>query len=78
MTPLPIRRGMDVYSVYQNQYIGAVIGVTGDNCVRVRPGRLNLGPLTHPLRVPLSAIRSISMERIVLDRQREQIPAAWR
>jgi hypothetical protein len=40
----------------------------------VRPGRINLGPLTPPLYVPALAIRSISMERIVLDVQRESIP----
>jgi hypothetical protein len=43
----------------------------------VRPGRLNLGPLTRPLYVPTSAVHSVSMERIVLDRQRDEIPAAW-
>ena len=47
-------------------------------CLVVRPGRLNLGPLTPPLYVPASAIRSISMERIVLDVQRKQIPGEWR
>jgi len=44
----------------------------------VRPGRLNLGILTSPLYVPGSAIRSISMERIVLDVQRDSMPPAWR
>jgi hypothetical protein len=44
----------------------------------VRPGRLNLGPLTRPLYIPTSAVRSISMERIVLDVQRDQIPTEWR
>lgn len=158
---LPIRPGMDVYSVYQDQYIGSVVGVLGversddggtrvssggssgseaapdsvglvheeggqvghtDNlgkrmlgeamgpvptessgnsgpirqsaqqaygtdrrvgradirCLVVRPGRLNLGALTRPLYIPASAVRSISMERVVLDIQQEQLPAAWR
>ncbi len=162
---LPIRPGMDVYSTYQNQYIGSVIAVrhgtviegrqpraeggqnptgseqspptariaqeqggptnitndqqrhvlgeelgpvptmaTGNSGPRrqsadeayattsdhhqstsaavtsftVRPGRLNLGPLTWRLYVPASAVRSISMERIVLEVQRDQIPASWR
>jgi hypothetical protein len=44
----------------------------------VRPGRINLGALTPPLYVPAAAIRSISMERIVLDVQREAIPPGWR
>jgi hypothetical protein len=33
----------------------------------LRPGRLNLGPLTSPIEVPVSDILSISMDRIVLD-----------
>lgn len=160
--PLPIRRGMDVFSAYQDQYIGTVVevlyagaasgggaaGEGGDNptgsearprdvglvheegatvghgenrgkrvlgeesgpvptiaigntgpvnqsaahayatgpdaplpdviAFAVRPGRVNLGPLTRPLYVPVNAIRSISMERIALDVQRNQIPASWR
>ncbi len=44
----------------------------------VRPGRINLGLLTRPFYVPTSAIHSLSMERVVLDVQREQMPAAWR
>ncbi len=41
----------------------------------VRPGRLGL--FRSPFYVPIGAIRSLSLERIVLDRQREQIPASW-
>jgi hypothetical protein len=33
----------------------------------VRPGRINLGPLTSTFEVPAKAIRSISLERIVVD-----------
>jgi len=44
----------------------------------VRPGRINLGPLTPPLYVPSAAVRSISMERVVLDVQKRDIPAEWR
>jgi hypothetical protein len=44
----------------------------------VRPGRLNLGPLTKPIYIPTSAVLSISMERIVLDVEKGQIPDTWR
>ncbi len=44
----------------------------------VRPGRINLGLLTKPFYVPTSAIHSLSMERVVLDVQREQMPAQWK
>lgn len=44
----------------------------------VRPGRINLGPLTRPLYIPPAAIHSISMERVVLTVQKEQIPREWR
>ncbi|MGH2449039.1 MAG: hypothetical protein ACRDFS_10630 [Chloroflexota bacterium] len=135
---LSIRPGMDVYSAYQDQYIGSVVRVwrseaTGDDKLTgnelgyahhdagskvpgeelgpfptaragntgpqqqsprndfateppgkpgvvlfaVRPGRVNLGPLTPSIYVPSSAVRSISMERIVLDVERNQIPDAW-
>lgn len=38
----------------------------------VRPGRINLGFLTAPIWIPASAIRSISMERVVVDWDRER------
>lgn len=41
----------------------------------VRPGRMN--PWARLLYVPTSAVRSISMERIILDVERDAIPAAW-
>jgi hypothetical protein len=44
----------------------------------VRPGRINLGPLTRLLYVPTAAVISVSMDRIVLDVQRSQIPDTWR
>lgn len=44
----------------------------------VRPGRINLGLLTRPLYVPTTAVRSISMDRIVLDVQKGHIPDEWR
>jgi hypothetical protein len=47
-------------------------------CFAVRPGRLNLGPLTRPLYVPSSSVHSVSMERVVLAIQREGIPDGWR
>lgn len=130
---LRIRPGMDVYSTYQNQYLGTVIAVTRRAAPRepvatpkggrapgsevlgealgpvptdevgntgpraqsaanayatrlgpvpadvvafvVRPGRAN--PRARPLYVPTAAVRSISMERIILDVQREAIPDAW-
>lgn len=156
--PFPIRRGMDVFSDYQTQYLGAVVevawtgsdtrgGQAGAETTRqhlagtpdliheqgaavsptagagskksgeemgpfptiaagndgptnqsaahdyatdpkhtyrdlawfaVRPGRINLGPLTAPFYVPASAVRSLSLERIVLDVDREGIPASWK
>lgn len=45
--------------------------------LEVIPGRLNLGPFGKKLYIPASAIRAISLERIVLDRQRHQIPNEW-
>ncbi|HZS94190.1 MAG TPA: hypothetical protein VFA78_05290 [Chloroflexota bacterium] len=44
----------------------------------VRPGRINLGPLTPPLYIPTAAVRSVSMARVILDVQRDQIPPEWR
>ena len=44
----------------------------------VRPGRINLGPLTRPLYIPPAAIHGVSMERVVLAVQKEQIPGEWR
>jgi hypothetical protein len=62
-----------------DHYATAVKDLTPDVLYfAVRPGRLNGGPLTRPLYVPTSAVRSVSMERIVLDVQRDQIPASWR
>lgn len=143
--PLHVRVGVDVYSAYQDQYLGTVIAVwrrsapttgaglretaateasrgprsggaagskvlgeslgpapstdvgnTGPRAqsaanlyatrpgpepadviaFAVRPGRMN--PFARPLYVPTSAVRSISMERIILDVERDAIPAAWR
>lgn len=44
----------------------------------VRPGRLNLGFLTPPLYIPVTAVRSMAMDRVVLDVERGRIPAEWR
>ena len=44
----------------------------------VRPGRMNLGPLTRPFYVPTSAVLSISMDVIVLDVKGDEIPQEWR
>jgi hypothetical protein len=33
----------------------------------VRPGRINLGPLTRTVTIPASAVLSVSMERVVVD-----------
>jgi len=41
----------------------------------IRPGSIN--PFVPKLYIPTSAIMSISMERIVVDVQKDQIPAAW-
>lgn len=43
----------------------------------VRPGRLNLGPFTPLIYVPVSAIRSISLERIILDVPQGKVPDRW-
>jgi len=162
--PLRIRRGMDVYSAYQNQYLGTVIEVqvaadgvpsavergstpqqTQSHDAAAHPGSTahveqdtkvathdvpakrilgedlgpfptgsagntgphrqaagqyyattprdqapgivtfvvgpagiaRLNPFARKLYVPTSAVQNISMERIILDVQREQIPAAW-
>ncbi len=44
----------------------------------VRPGRINLGILTPPLWVPVAAVRSVSMERVVVDVERDAVPISWR
>jgi hypothetical protein len=44
----------------------------------VRPGRINLGILTPPLWVPAGAVRSVSLERVVLDVERDGVPISWR
>jgi hypothetical protein len=44
----------------------------------VRPGRINLGILTPPLWVPIDAVRSVSLERVVLDVERDGVPISWR
>jgi len=44
----------------------------------VRPGRINLGPLTRPLYIPADAVQSISMDRIVVAAEPGEIPEAWR
>ena len=46
--------------------------------LEVRPGRLNLGFLTLPLYVPAAAIRSISMERIIVELPGGRIPEQWK
>lgn len=79
---LPIRSGMDVYGPDGLRYIGSVVGVIhgsgGIERFLVRPGRLNLGFLARPLSIPSSAIRTISLERIALDVEPDEIPVAWR
>jgi len=47
--------------------------VTG---VVVRPGRRN--PIARPLYIPLDAIRSISMDRLILDVRKSDMPSDWR
>ena len=46
--------------------------------LEVRPRRLNLGFLTPPLYIPVTAIRSVSMERIVVEVPAGRIPDRWR
>lgn len=76
MPSSPLRPGMDVFTGYQTHYVGSVVEVRygapkeGQESTvlwfSVRPGRINLGPLTPVLYIHPSEIRSISMERIVL------------
>ena len=44
----------------------------------VRPGRINLGIFTRPFYVPTEAVESVSMERVVLDVERDTFPLEWR
>lgn len=44
----------------------------------VRPGRLNLGPLSPPVYVPVEAVCALSMERVVIELQGGKIPKTWR
>jgi hypothetical protein len=39
--------------------------------------RASLLDFLHPFYVPIGAVRSLSMEHVVLDRQRENIPSSW-
>ncbi|HZU11316.1 MAG TPA: hypothetical protein VFB58_00610 [Chloroflexota bacterium] len=39
----------------------------------VRPGRINLGPLTPAFWVPVEEVRSVSMERVVLGRGKRHL-----
>lgn len=43
----------------------------------VRPGRINWGFLTAPLYIPTASIDSVSMERVVLNVRKRDIPSNW-
>ncbi len=58
---------------YGTRHGGAVENVTG---VVVRPGRRN--PLARPLYIPFDAIRSIAMDRLILDIRKSEMPSDWR
>jgi len=58
---------------YGTRHGGSVEHVTG---VVVRPGRRN--PLAHPLYIPLDAVRSIAMDRLILDVRKSDMPSEWR
>lgn len=55
-----------------------IYGLKGVVCFAVRPGRINLGFLTPSLWIPADAVRSISMDRIVLDVDKSEMPDGWR
>lgn len=42
----------------------------------VRPGRLN--PLSRPLYIPVRAVRSVAMDRLILDLPKSELPGEWR
>lgn len=46
--------------------------------IAIRPGRLNLGPLSRVVYVPVEAVRSLSMERLVVELGGAAIPTAWK
>lgn len=62
-------------SAGQNYAIDQPEETAGSACFVVRPGRIN--PLARPLYIPVSAVHSISLERVVLGVQRNAIPAEW-
>jgi len=61
-----------------NDYASAAEKVAQVRLLTVRPGRISLGFMTRPLYVPVAAVTEVSMERVVLDVQRDQIPTEWR
>lgn len=64
---------------YATDPTGRLAGVAYFAVRPARPGGENLlNLLARPLYVPVAAIHSISMDRVVLGVQREQIPSAWR
>ncbi len=58
---------------YGTRHGGAVENVTG---IVVRTGRRN--PLARPLYIPFDAIRSIAMDRLILDVRKSEMPSYWR
>jgi hypothetical protein len=82
MGPVPTMRFGNTGPVNQSAGRHYATGTEGDLSeivsLTVRPGRINLGFLTGPLWIPASAIRSISMERVVLSVRGDEIPREWR
>jgi hypothetical protein len=44
----------------------------------VRPGRLNLGIFSPVVYIPIDVVRSLSMERVVVDTGDVWMPAEWK
>jgi hypothetical protein len=80
MGPFPTIAAGNTGPVEQSASHGYATGREGAGVVlfAVRPGRINLGPLTPALYIPTTAVRSVSMERVVLDVHGDEIPAVWR
>jgi hypothetical protein len=39
--------------------------------------RFSVSDFLRVIYIPIGAVRSVSMERVVIDRQRESIPTSW-
>ena len=58
------------YGTHGQEALGSVAGIV------VRPGRVN--PFARPLYIPLRFIRSIAMDRLILNVEKSGMPREWR